>query len=110
MFSPDTILNEIFNINTEKQFNKLSLLIFEYQFKYNKVYRSYVNKLNINTSKIKHYKDIPSLPIDFFKTHKIITGNKTIQTTFRSSGTTGMTTSEHHIITIPTPFCCITPS
>ncbi len=98
MFPTDTILKDIFNISNENQFNKLSLQVFEYQSKYNKVYGSYLNILNINTSKIKHYKDIPFLPIDFFKTHKIITGNKTIQTTFRSSGTTGMTTSEHHIV------------
>ncbi|MCF6365910.1 MAG: acyltransferase [Bacteroidales bacterium] len=87
----------IFSIKNEEQFNAAALEVFEYQLGADGVYRSYIKKLNINISQIKHYKDIPFLPIDFFKTHKIISSEREIQTTFRSSGTTGMSTSEHHI-------------
>jgi len=89
--------NQIFKIKNEAQFNSVSLQVFEYQSKNNNTYRSYIEKLEVDISKIKHYKDIPFLPIDFFKTHKIISSDKEIKTVFRSSGTTGITTSEHHI-------------
>ncbi len=92
------LTEKIFKIETEEQFNKLALQIFEYQYNENKVYRSYIQKLNIQVDSVKHYTKIPCMPIDFFKTHTVLSSNKTIQTIFRSSGTTGMTTSEHHII------------
>ena len=94
----DSLIKKIFKINSEKAFNALSLKVFDYQYKKNKIYKSYFNQLRLNSSDIKSYKDIPCIPIDFFKTHKIITENKKIQTTFKSSGTTGLTTSSHHII------------
>ncbi len=90
-------IKDIFSIKNEEQFNKICLQIFEYQYNYNDVYKRYVNELNLNKLKIEHYRSIPFLPIDFFKTHNIISSNKKIKTTFRSSGTTGITTSEHHI-------------
>ncbi|NOZ36246.1 MAG: acyl transferase [Chlorobi bacterium] len=97
MFPENKIINEIFNIENEEQFNKIALQIFDFQFKNNNTYRDYIKKLKIDISKIKHFTEIPFLPIDFFKTHKIISSGKKIQTTFRSSGTTGMSRSEHHI-------------
>jgi len=97
MFKKDRIIKDIFNIKNDEQFNNISLQVFEYQYNYNEIYRTYINKLNVRISEIKHYKDIPCMPIDFFKTHKILSSENKIETTFRSSGTTGMTTSEHHI-------------
>ncbi len=94
---PETIKNDIFNIRNDIQFNEIALQIFNYQYSNNKTYQSYINKLNIDTRNIKHYTDIPFLPIDFFKTHKILSSDKEIKTVFRSSGTTGISTSEHHI-------------
>lgn len=97
MFQKDTIIKDVFNIKNDEQFNKLSLQVFEYQYNYNELYKNYITKLNTDISKIKHYTQIPFLPIDFFKTHKILSSKNKIETTFRSSGTTGITTSEHHI-------------
>lgn len=100
MFPSGTIIKEIFNINNENQFNDLCLQIFDYQYNHNVIYKHYIEKLNPDISLIKHYTNIPCLPIDFFKTHKILSSDDTIQTTFRSSGTTGMTSSEHHIVNL----------
>ncbi len=90
-------ISEIFSIKNESDFNNIALKIFNFQYANNKVYRNYIEKLNTDISKIKHYTQIPFLPIDFFKTHKIISSDKKIQTVFRSSGTSGTTRSEHHI-------------
>ena len=44
--------------------------------------------------------EIPFLPISFFKTHSIVTGNKESQQIFASSGTTGMDCSQHSVVDI----------
>ena len=97
MQNETTLIKNIFKIKTERQFSEIALQTFNFQYNNNPVYGSYIKKLNTDISKIKHYKDIPFLPIDFFKTHTILSSEEKVQTTFRSSGTTGMTPSQHHI-------------
>jgi phenylacetate-coenzyme A ligase PaaK-like adenylate-forming protein len=46
-------------------------------------------------SDVKHIEDIPFLPIQFFKTHQVVSTNNPIEKTFTSSGTTGSITSKH---------------
>lgn len=89
--------NSIFNIKTETEFNDLASQVFNYQFKNNKVYRSFCDLLYKHPSDVKTIEDIPFLPIQFFKTKNILSSNESIQTTFISSGTTGSETSKHHI-------------
>ncbi|WP_159636184.1 acyl transferase [Sphingobacterium composti Ten et al. 2007 non Yoo et al. 2007] len=87
----------VFSIKNEDEFNQMALEIFKYQFENNKVYQQYVQNLHINTSTIIHYTQIPFLPIQFFKTQRVATVECKPQITFSSSGTTGMTNSEHHV-------------
>jgi phenylacetate-coenzyme A ligase PaaK-like adenylate-forming protein len=87
----------IFNIKTEQEFNDLALQVFNYQFKSNKVYRSFCDLLNKHPSDVKKIEDIPFLPIQFFKTHQVLSSKKNIETTFTSSGTTGSVTSKHYV-------------
>ena len=49
----------------------------------------------MDQSQIKSYREIPFLPIQFFKSQDIITDGKSPEITFSSSGTTGMITSQH---------------
>ncbi|MFB9051693.1 acyl transferase [Formosa undariae] len=85
----------IFNIKTEAQFNEHALNVFNFQFKNNRTYRSFCDLLYIHPSDIKHYKEIPFLPIEFFKTREILSSTEAVQCTFSSSGTTGSVTSKH---------------
>lgn len=87
----------IFNIKTEDEFNTQALNVFKFQFQNNKVYRSFCDLLYVHPSDISSYRDIPFLPIDFFKTRDILSSNAPIQETFSSSGTTGNLTSKHHV-------------
>ena len=87
--------NTIFNIQTEDEFNALALKIFKFQFENNRVYRSFCDLLYIHPSDVETVETIPFLPIQFFKTHNILSSKEAIQTTFISSGTTGSTTSNH---------------
>ncbi len=90
-------IDKIFSINSDNHFNDIALRIFNYQAKNNPVYKKYLFHLGTNFSSIKTVQEIPFLPIEFFKTHKVITGSKQVQQTFFSSGTTGITKSNHHI-------------
>ena len=93
-------INNIFNIQTEDDFNQISLDVFRFQYTFNPLYKAFVD-LNFNkVHLIKHYTEIPFLPISFFKTHTIITGDSKANTYFMSSGTTGMDRSKHHIVNI----------
>ena len=90
----------IFNIQTEQEFNKIALEVFKHQFTNNKVYRSFCDLLYVHPSDVKTVEQIPFLPIQFFKTHRILSGNKNPVITFESSGTTGSITSKHLVTDI----------
>ncbi|MBL4568492.1 MAG: acyl transferase [Flavobacteriaceae bacterium] len=92
---------QIFDIQSELEFHKIALEVFKHQFENNKVYRSFCDLLYVHPSDVKSIEQIPFLPIQFFKTHKIISSLDEIQETFTSSGTTGTTgsiTSKHFVV------------
>lgn len=88
----------IFKIKNSQEFEEAALKVFKYQFENNKVYRSFCDLLYVHYSDVKHIQQIPFLPIQFFKTHHIVSSAKSIETTFTSSGTTGSLTSKHHVL------------
>ena len=90
-------LQKIFQISNENEFNKYALEAFNYQFKNNIVYKQYINLMGFNYNLIKHYIDIPFMPIELFKTKKIIAGLKKPELFFQSSGTTGTIRSKHYL-------------
>ena len=86
-----------FNSN-EEDFNAVSLDVFNYQFQNNVMYKAYVLGLKVNPESIKHYTQIPFLPIEFFKTKEVICGKLDEKAVcFSSSGTTGQITSKHYV-------------
>jgi phenylacetate-coenzyme A ligase PaaK-like adenylate-forming protein len=91
---------DIFSITSQKQFDKLALKVFRFQYENNKVYREFCDFLKTNPQKVKTIQQIPFLPIQFFKSHQVISSSETIQETFTSSGTTGMITSKHLVTDI----------
>ena len=87
----------IFRVTSEATFSEAALSIFDYQFEHNSVYRSFCDLLYKHPSEVKTIEQIPFLPIQFFKSHKIITRNSPIQVAFSSSGTTGNKLSKHYV-------------
>ena len=90
----------IFNIQNKQEFKALSLAVFKHQFKNNKVYRSFCDLLFVHPSSISTIEEIPFLPIQFFKSRKVLSSLEEIQETFTSSGTTGDSTSKHLVTNI----------
>ena len=86
---------DIFTISNQKQFEKIALKTFRFQYENNLVYKEFCDLLQTNVSKVKSIAQIPFLPIQFFKSHEVVSNTNAIQQTFTSSGTTGMITSKH---------------
>ncbi|WP_163517057.1 LuxE/PaaK family acyltransferase [Gelidibacter japonicus] len=93
MISMDTI----FNIQTQAEFESASLEVFKFQFENNRVYRSFCDLLYIHPSDVKRIEDIPFLPIQFFKSHDVLSSTQPVEQVFTSSGTTGDATSKHQV-------------
>ena len=88
---------QVFLINNESQFNDTALQIFRHQAENCQVYNRFITGLRINPANIDSIQDIPFLPIEFFKSHKVLSTNDPVETTFTSSGTTGIITSSHYL-------------
>lgn len=78
-------------------FEALALDIFQFQLKNNAVYQAYVNALGTDPSRVSSIDRIPYLPVRFFKSKEVKTGEFEPEVIFESSGTTGMVSSRHQV-------------
>ena len=86
---------DIFSISSSKQFEKIALKVFRFQYDNNAVYHQFCNLVNQDKQTVKSLKEIPFLPIQFFKSHDVVSSTNYPETIFTSSGTTGSITSRH---------------
>ena len=75
----------------------MALEVFLFQSSEVQIYKKYLNLLGINPNQIKKIQEIPFLPIEFFKTHQIVSNSFTPVKIFESSSTTGLNTSKHYL-------------
>jgi len=90
------LYSQVFKIS-EQNFDSVALEIFKYQSKNNLIYKKYLKLLGINVERVKHTREIPFMPIEFFKDFKVMSGNWEPEITFLSSGTSGLQRSKHLI-------------
>ena len=88
---------DIFSISSKKQFDKMALKVFRFQYEHNKVYKDFCDFLKTDVQNVKTLQQIPFLPIQFFKSHEVLSSEEKVQEIFTSSGTTGMATSKHFV-------------
>ncbi len=93
-------LKAIFDNTNSSRFKFLALQTFRYQYRNNTTYQEFCKLLGKSESRVEKIEDIPFLPIEFFKSKKIITGNGNAEILFTSSGTTGSQTSKHHVLDV----------
>ena len=94
-------------------FDSLALAVFRYQAVHNPVYAAYLHHLKVQPETVTALRQIPFLPIGFFKTHTVLTGININQKpdsvdaplTFASSGTTdrsvGPVVTSRHLVPDP---------
>ena len=90
-------MNNIFDIQSEQNFQNLALETFRYQYKNIEIYQKFVDYLKVNVNEINSIEKIPFLPIEMFKNHQVVDKNFAPDLFFQSSGTTKMNLSKHYI-------------
>ncbi len=88
-------VNKIFLPETD--FNFLAKELFRYQCNNNKTYKAWCHCLHTDINNIDRPEAIPFLPISFFKTRTVISGDDNYELFFESSGTTQSNKSRHYI-------------
>lgn len=88
--------NLIFSSDSHS-FQDAALEIFRFQAGNNSVYRSFIDALGVSPEKVTGLCQVPFLPVRFFKSHKVVTGEFEPITCFESSGTTATINSHHYI-------------
>jgi phenylacetate-coenzyme A ligase PaaK-like adenylate-forming protein len=88
---------KIFQIKSDSDFNETALEVFYFQYQQISIYRQWVDYLHIDPKDVRELHQIPFLPIRFFKEHKIIREKQQEEIIFSSSGTTGMSRSQHYV-------------
>ena len=78
-------------------FSKVALSLFYDQYKHNEVYRRYCELTGKTAATVHSIEDIPFLPIEIFKYHRVIREGKKSQLIFESSGTTDQVKSRHYV-------------
>jgi hypothetical protein len=78
---------KIVNIQSEQEFENVAMEVYHFQVQNNPVYKEYIQHLNISEPTC--IKEIPFLPISFFKTHTVVSNTTKPAVVFKSSGTGG---------------------
>lgn len=81
---------------SESKFNEIALNLFHFHANNNEVYKKWLSLLKVRESVVKHPKEIPFLPIRFFKKYRVLVGSEYEQV-FSSSSTTGTGESKHYV-------------
>ena len=87
----------VFNIKSQPDFLESALEIFNYQYSNNLLYHDFVKSLGKAPAEISTLSEIPFLPVEFFRNHKITTGDLQVEKIFESSGTTGVSSGKHFV-------------
>lgn len=90
----------IFDMETKTDFDSMALQTFRFQYQNNPVYQKFCNLLGKNESNVPNVGEIPFLPIEFFKSKKIIAGSGVPEIRFTSSGTTKSQISTHYVLDV----------
>jgi phenylacetate-coenzyme A ligase PaaK-like adenylate-forming protein len=92
--------DRIFQIGSTNEFEALCMELFRFQAAHNAVYKRYIELLKIKPTEIAHSSQIPFMPISFFKDFEIRSCQDSVTHTFTSSGTSGMSFSQHLVADI----------
>ncbi len=89
--------SRIFELNNDDSIDSLAMDVFHFQYNNNNVYRMFCDALCRTPSGVNVIEDIPFLPIELFKSHRIVSFPGSEKHVFTSSGTTGSIPSRHFV-------------
>ena len=91
--------NKIFHASYYN-FDKIALELFRFQYQNNSLYKQFSDSVGVVPDKVNSITEIPFLPIQFFKTHRVTTTTFEPEIIFESSGTGNMQKSKHFVKSI----------
>ncbi len=91
---------DIFAIKGKDEFASLALEMYRFHYKSNPVYQAFSKSLKRNPGNVNSLEEIPFLPVEFFKEHKIYAAPGEPEMIFTSTGTGGMGTSHHYVASL----------
>ena len=97
LLSRNDILDKVFFIQDNLEFEALALKVFQYQAQHNPVYKKYISILNRDVGSISRISEVPFLPVEIFKTEKVLTACQDADLVFTSSTTTGSMPARHFV-------------
>ena len=89
--------DDIFSIESDSAFERMALQLFRHQAEHCAPYAEYIRLIGVSPDDVSRVEDIPMLPIELFKSHKVYCGENEPQMVFTSSATTGMVQSRHYV-------------
>lgn len=90
------LADNVFSVN-DSTFESVALEVFRFQYEGIRVYRAFCDSFGRDPETVYRLSDIPFLPVEFFKHHRLIAEGKTAQKVFESSGTTASVPSMHEV-------------
>ncbi len=77
------------------EFLSKAIELFRFQYRENSLYRHFADRFKATPALVNSLHQIPFLPVSFFKSQSVITGNFSPDIIFESSGTTGQAIARH---------------
>ena len=87
----------LFEISSEEEFESIALEVFRLQYSGLRVYRDFCDRLKVDPNEIRDVRSVPFLPIQFFKSNRVIHDDLNAEIVFSSSGTSGSIQSKHFV-------------
>jgi len=91
----ERIWQEIANHPSGSDFERIALQLFHLQAVYNPVYAQFLEHLRVAPPQVHSVEEIPYLPVELFRSHRVQTGNYEPELVFSSSSTSSSTPSVH---------------
>ncbi len=89
--------SDIITLISTQGFEGAALEAFRFQSQACEPYSNYLKLLGIDPSAVTRVEDIPYLPIELFRSHRVYCAKSEPELCFSSSGTTGADTSRHYV-------------
>ncbi|MBN2729838.1 MAG: acyltransferase [Bacteroidales bacterium] len=93
----EKVYSKIFSHELATEFDLLAMYLFRVHFQYNPVYRKFCDILKINPDQINNASQIPFMPVNTFRKHKVLLEYVDTSDFFESSGTSGSEQGKHFI-------------
>ncbi len=91
------IANRVFSLTGPEDFGPLALEVFHFQYEHNAVYRRFCQSLGWGPGDVSQLEDIPFLPVELFKSRRVVSFSGSERLVFESSGTGGGGASRHFV-------------